>query len=89
MKLLLIFFLPWAYFFTAGRPVAGIVHLIVWLISIPLIFVFGLGIFIWGAQVTIAAWDLRRQVQEEQAMAIATKMAAATKDQGSEPPSTA
>ncbi len=85
MKLLLVFFLPWAYFFTAGRPVAGSVHLVVWLISIPLIFVFGLGIFVWGAQVTMAAWDLRRQVQEEQATAIATKMAAELKAQASNP----
>jgi hypothetical protein len=86
MKLLLVFFLPWAYFFTVGRPVAGSVHLIVWLMSIPLLFVFGLGMLIWGIQVTMAMWDLRKQLHEEQAAAIATRMAAELKAQGSEPP---
>jgi hypothetical protein len=75
MKPLMILFLPWAYFFTAGRPVAGAVHFVVWLISIPLFFVFGLGIIIWLVQVTMAGWDLRKQLMEEQATAIATKMA--------------
>lgn len=87
MKPLLILFLPWAYFFTANRPVAGVIHLVIWLISIPLFFMFGLGILIWAAQVAMAGWDLRRQLMEEQATAIATKMAAVMKPGEPTPPS--
>ena len=86
MKPLMILFLPWAYFFTANRPVAGVCHLIVWLISIPLFFMFGLGILIWAVQVSIAFWDLRRQLMDEQATAIATKMAAVMKPSEPQPP---
>ena len=75
MMMLLAIFLPPAYFFLAGRPFAGAIHLLFWLISIPLFFFFGLGIFIWFFQAMLAVWDLRRQLQMEQATAIAEKMA--------------
>lgn len=75
MKLLLAILFPPGYFFAVGRPAAGVVHFIIWCISIPLFFVFFLGMFIWFFQAMLATWDLRRVLQQEQAMAIADKMA--------------
>jgi cytochrome c-type biogenesis protein CcmH/NrfF len=86
MKPLLAIFLPWAYFFVQKRPVAGVVHLILWMISIPLLFVV-VGFFIWGLQVTHAFWDMRKQLMDEQATAIATKMAAAMRPTDTPPAS--
>lgn len=86
MKPIMILVLPRAYFFTAKRPLAGVVHLIIWLISIPLFFVFGLGILIWAVQVAIAGWDLRKQLQDEQAAAIARHMASAMPVRPTAPP---
>jgi len=75
MKMLLAIFFPPGYFFAQGRFGAGFVHLIVWGISIPLFFIFFLGMFIWFIQAMLATWDLRKQLQMEQATAIAEKMA--------------
>lgn len=75
MKMLLAIFFPPGYFFAAGRPGAGLFHLLLWGVSITLFFVFFLGVFIWILQVMLAMWDLRRQLQMEQATAIAEKMA--------------
>jgi hypothetical protein len=75
MMMLLAIFFPPGYFFAAGRPVAGVVHLVVWVISILLLFAFLLGIFVYFIQAALAMWDLRRVIQLEQATAIADKMA--------------
>lgn len=75
MKMLLAIFFRPGYFFAAGRPGAGVFHLILWCISIPLFFVFFLGMFIWFFQVLMAVWDLRRHLMTEQATLIAEKMA--------------
>jgi TM2 domain-containing membrane protein YozV len=75
MRMLIAILFPPLHFFLAGRPVAGVIHLILWCISIPLFFVFGLGIMIWFIQAFLAMWDMRRLLQEEQATAIAEKMA--------------
>ena len=74
VKLLLAIFLPWAYFFVQKRPIAGVIHLALWMISIPLLFV-AVGFFIWALQVAHACFDMRKQLMEEQAKAIATEMA--------------
>lgn len=75
MRMLIAILFPPLHFFLAGRPLAGVIHLIFWGISIPLFFVFGLGIMIWFVQAFLATWDLRRLLQEEQATLIAEKMA--------------
>lgn len=75
MKMLLAIFLPPAYFFAAGRPVAGLIHLVWWGLSIVMLFFFGLGFFMYLIQVMLATWDLRRQLQTEQATIMAEKMA--------------
>ncbi len=74
MKLMLAIFMPWAYFFVQKRPIAGVIHLVLWMISIPLLFVV-VGFFIWALQVAHACFDMRKQLMEEQAKAIATEMA--------------
>lgn len=74
MRVLLAILFPPGYFFVAGRPIAGLIHLIIWAISIPLFFV-GIGIFIYFAQVLFAVWDLRRHLMIEQATIMAEKMA--------------
>lgn len=75
MKMLLAIFFPPGYFFAVGRPGAGVFHLILWGISIPLFFVFFLGAFIWFFQALMAVWDLRRHLMLEQATMIADKIA--------------
>ena len=75
MRLLLAIFFPPGYFFAVGRPVAGLFHLILWCISIPLFFVFFLGMFIYLFQAFFALWDLRKHMMIEQATVMAEKMA--------------
>ncbi len=76
MKPLAAIFCPPLYFLLQGRPIAALVHLVFWLISI-VTFVIGIGILIWLVQVGLAGWDLRKQLMEEQATIMADKMAQA------------
>jgi uncharacterized membrane protein len=84
MKPLLAILFPPGYFFVQGRPIAGVIHLGFWILSIILLFVM-VGVFIWFIQASLACWDLRKQVMNEQATAIAEKMA--EKFARTEPPS--
>ncbi len=75
---LLVFIFPPGYFFSRKRIGAAIFSIILLLISIPLFFVFGIGIFIWLANAMWAAWNLRYELMNyhisTQAQAIAEKM---------------
>ena len=76
---LLVFIFPPGYFFSRKRIGAGIFSIILLLISIPLFFLFGIGIFIWLANAMWAAWNLRYELMNvqitEQAKAIAKELA--------------
>ncbi|MHB8173181.1 MAG: hypothetical protein ACYDFU_01820 [Nitrospirota bacterium] len=76
---------PPGYFFSRKRTGAGIVSLIVFLASLPLMMVFGVGLFLWAADAIWAMWNLRYELMNvqvnEQARAIAREMAAQTKDE--------
>jgi hypothetical protein len=76
MKPLAAIFCPPLYFLIQGRPIAAVIHLVFWLISIVTFFI-GIGILIWFVQVSLAGWDLRKQLMEEQATIMASKMAEA------------
>lgn len=71
--------LPFVYFFSRKRVVAGIVSLIVCFFSIPLMF-FLIGFFSYFAMSIWATWNLRYELMSvqasEQAQAIAEKIAA-------------
>lgn len=80
MRMLLAIFFPPGYFFAAGRPLAGVIHLVLWLLSIALLFTFIftlVGVFLWFVQAALAIWDLRKRLVEEQATVMAQKMAQA------------
>ena len=84
MRMLIAIFLPPLYFFVVGRPISGVIHLVIWVISIPLIFAFGMGVFIWFIQAFLAVWDLRKRLVTEQATILATKMAEAFQKPGAD-----
>lgn len=78
MKLILAILFPPGYFFAVGPPLAGIIHLLIWCMSLVLL-VFGIGIFMYFVQVICAVWDMRQRMTQrfiqQQATAIADKMA--------------
>lgn len=76
MKPLSAILCPPLYFLLQGRPVAAGVHLIFWILSILTALIF-IGVIIWLIQSSMACWDLRTQLMEEQATIMATKMAEA------------
>lgn len=75
---LLAFIFPPGYFFSRKRVGSGIFSIILLLLSIPLFFIFGLGIFIWLANAIWAIWNLRYELMnvhiQEQARAIASEL---------------
>lgn len=77
MAMLNAFFLPFVYFFSRKRTLAGIVSLIVCFISIPLMF-FVVGFLTYLLMSSWAIWGLQNEVREahisEQAYAIAQAM---------------
>ncbi len=74
---LLVFIFPPAYFFSRKRTSAGIFSLILFIVSIPLLFVF-VGFFLWFGNAIWAAWNIRYELMNyqinAQAQAIAEKM---------------
>ena len=76
MKPLAAIFCPPLYFLLQGRPLAAGIHLIFWIVSIITAMIL-IGVFIWAIQASMACWDLRKQLMEEQATIMATKMAEA------------
>jgi hypothetical protein len=74
MRLLLAIFFPPGYFFVAGKPIAGVFHLIWWCLSIPMIFV-GIGFFMYFIQLVFALYDYRQYAMVQQATLMAEKMA--------------
>lgn len=72
---LIAFFLPPLYFLLRGKWLSFAINLCLWLLSIPLLFVFGLGIFVWLITVVHAMWHVRRELVDEHATAIARRMA--------------
>ena len=75
---------PPLYFFMRGRSVAGVLHLINYLVALPMLLVFGFGVFMWFVGAAHAAWDLGARVREEtiqrQAEVMAEKLTASQKD---------
>lgn len=69
---------PFFYFFSRKRIIAGIMSLIICVISVPLMFFF-IGFLIYFAMSIWATWNLRYELMNvhvsEQAQAIAEKMA--------------
>ena len=69
---------PPAYFLVRKRWVAGTLHAINYLFAIPMLIVFGIGVFMWALGAFHAAWDLRGRLQEEaiqrQAVVMAEKL---------------
>ena len=74
MKPLAAILCPPLYFLLQGRPIAAGVHFIFWILSILTAFIF-IGVIIWFVQASMACWDLRKQLMEEQATIMAEKMA--------------
>lgn len=76
---LLAIIFPPGYFFSRKRTGAGIISLILLLISLPL-FMFGVGIIVWLIDAIWAVWNLRYELTNvqvnAQAKAIAKEMAA-------------
>ena len=73
MKPLAAIICPPLYFFLQGRPLAAGIHLIFWILSILTALIF-IGVLIWLIQSSMACWDLRKQLMEEQATIMAKKM---------------
>lgn len=75
---LLAVFIPPLYFAIRGRWVACIINGVFYLLSFPLLFVMGLGLFTGFLCAAHACWDLYSSLQERaiqrQATAIAEKM---------------
>ncbi|MFZ3071624.1 MAG: zinc-ribbon domain-containing protein [Thermodesulfobacteriota bacterium] len=71
-------FFPPGYFFSRKRVGAGIVSLLLCIVALPLLLVFGLGLFIWLPVAGWALWSLRYELMDvhikEQAVAIAEAM---------------
>jgi len=78
---LLALFLPPLYFFSRKRIVAGIVSLILLVISIPLLFLFGIGFFVWLFDAAWAIWNLRHEMLEAHIQDQANRIAKAMKEE--------
>lgn len=74
---LIAFFLPPLYFLLRRKWLGFVINLVMFLIAIPLFFVFGLGIVFWMIAVVHAMWHVRRELVDEHATAIAQRMAEA------------
>ncbi len=78
MIYLVAMFLPPLYFLIKGKWVGFIIHSIIAFIALCLIITVGgapIGIPLYFVSSVCAIWDLRKQLQMEQATAIAEKMA--------------
>jgi outer membrane protein assembly factor BamD (BamD/ComL family) len=67
-------FIPFVYFFSRKRTTAGIVSLVICLVSIPFMFIF-IGIFSYFAMSFWACWNLRYELMQEYATMQAEAMA--------------
>lgn len=74
-KYLLATFLSPVYFFLRGRPLAGAVHAVFYVIALFTL-MFGVGFFIWFILACHATWDLYHLAQERMADKVAEKVAA-------------
>lgn len=74
MKPLAAILCPPLYFLLQGRPLAAAIHFVFWVISILTALIL-IGVLIWFIQASMACWDLRKQLMEEQATIMAKKMA--------------
>jgi hypothetical protein len=72
---LIAFLLPPLYFLLRGKWLGFAINLTIWLISIPLLFVFGLGVLVWLIAVMHAMWHVRRELIEEHATTMAKHLA--------------
>lgn len=75
MYLIIIFCSP-LYFIIRRRWGAFVLNTILYILALLTILLFGIGIFFWLLAVGHAGWYLRKELMEEQAQMIATKMAA-------------
>lgn len=80
MPYLIAVFIPPLHFAIRNRWGAFAFSATMCLLSIPLLAVFGIGIFFWFIAAVHAMWDLRHEVMEEHATMIATKMAEKMKE---------
>jgi hypothetical protein len=82
---LLAIIFPPGYFFSRKRTDAGIVSLVLLLISLPLLMLGGFGIIVWFVDAIWAAWNLRYELMNvqvnAQARAIAKELAAQKEEQ--------
>ena len=74
MKPLCAILCPPLYFLLQGRTLAAAIHFVFWVLSILTALIF-IGVIIWFIQSSMACWDLRKQLMEEQATIMAKKMA--------------
>ena len=78
--LFFVVFCPPVYFFLRRRVVAGVIHSFLYLMAIPLLIFFALGVFFWAIGFFHALWDFgsikREETIQRQAEVIADKMAA-------------
>jgi len=76
---------PPLYFFVRQRWIAGTIHLVNYLLAIPMLLIFGLGMLMWAVGAFHAAWDLRGHLQEEmiqrQAEVLAERLGPETENQ--------
>ncbi len=77
---LLAFFLPPLYFFSRKRIGAGIISLILFIVSIPLLF-FVVGFFIWLFDAAWAIWNLKHEMLEAHIQDQAYRIAKAMKEE--------
>ena len=83
MLFLTAIFIPPLYFFIKKRIIAGIIHLILAIVSIVCIatmFLIPVALFLWLISASCAIWDLRKRLVEEQATLMAKKMAQALRE---------
>lgn len=74
MMYFVILFVPPLYFAIRKKWGACIVNGFFYLCSFPLLFFFGFGVLIWALCIGHAGWHLRRELMDEQAQMIATRM---------------
>lgn len=63
---LLAIFIPPLYLLIRKRWIAAIVNGTFYLLSLPLLFVFGVGIFLWFFCALQVVWDLRATIRERE-----------------------
>ena len=78
MTYLIVLLIPPLYFVIRGKWGAFVLNAFLYAMALLTVFIFGIGVLFWILAVGHAAWHLQRELMEEHAEMIASKLAERT-----------